>query len=301
VPTRCKAGYDHRTQFFFKNPGVTLGYASDRDGIYRLDNHDANMAFYVYPVSENLLAFGPRRSKESDHPSDAHIQQSFIDCWNNTVALRKPDLHLSERFFVHCRHTRTAHITDPCSHSDTSIRTPLLDLNNPGKAAILLNVFGVDAALQRRISHQALEILRPFLSKKAKPGFADELLPGADSRRSNAHVLCAALKHTYPLIEPALLSRFASTYGDISLKILNNVETPDNLGYHFGSTLYEREVIYLLENEWATCADDILKRRSLLGLELGTRECEKLDNWIQLFFQQYTNAAKKTSVAFAGG
>ena len=53
------------------------------------------------------------------------------------------------------------------------------------------------------------------------------------------------------------------------------------MGADFGHSLSEREISYLMEHEWAECADDILWRRSKLGIGLGKDEILALDEWIE--------------------
>jgi glycerol-3-phosphate dehydrogenase len=53
----------------------------------------------------------------------------------------------------------------------------------------------------------------------------------------------------------------------------------DDLGHHFGATFYEREARFLVENEWATAAEDILQRRTKHGLHLTSREREDFESW----------------------
>ena len=63
--------------------------------------------------------------------------------------------------------------------------------------------------------------------------------------------------------------------------MLDDAQSEEDLGQSFGATLSAREVIWLVENEYARCADDIVWRRSKLGLRLTTQQIEFLDTWME--------------------
>jgi len=91
----------------------------------------------------------------------------------------------------------------------------------------------------------------------------------------------AGLTAQYPQIPPALLRRFAHTYGTLSATVLGAAETENDLGRHFGGGLYQREVNYLVQTEWALSADDILWRRTKLGLGMSNQEIAGLSTWLK--------------------
>lgn len=85
----------------------------------------------------------------------------------------------------------------------------------------------------------------------------------------------------YPGFDKKYIDRLVRSYGSLASCILNGYQTMAELGQHFGGGLYEAEVIYLIENEWAETAEDILWRRSKLGLRLSHAEAADLDLWIR--------------------
>jgi glycerol-3-phosphate dehydrogenase len=64
--------------------------------------------------------------------------------------------------------------------------------------------------------------------------------------------------------------------------LLGSAKSFADLGQSFGATLMESEVRYLMANEWACTADDIVWRRSKLGLRLSPDEIAALDEWIKV-------------------
>jgi glycerol-3-phosphate dehydrogenase len=86
----------------------------------------------------------------------------------------------------------------------------------------------------------------------------------------------AALAAEYEFLTPAHAERLASAYGTRAKDVLGGARTPANLGIWFGATLTQAEVRYLMTQEWARTADDVLWRRSKLGLALAPSEAAAL-------------------------
>jgi glycerol-3-phosphate dehydrogenase len=92
--------------------------------------------------------------------------------------------------------------------------------------------------------------------------------------------LTAELVRNYPFLPPAHASRLAHAYGTRAGKLLGNANSTADLGQAFGATLTEREVRYLMSVEWACTAEDVVWRRSKLGLRLSAAEIAAIDDWI---------------------
>jgi glycerol-3-phosphate dehydrogenase len=84
----------------------------------------------------------------------------------------------------------------------------------------------------------------------------------------------------YPFLSSVHANRLAHAYGTRASKLLGNAKSMDDLGQAFGATLTEREVRYLMLSEWACTAEDIVWRRSKLGLRLSPAEIAAIDDWI---------------------
>jgi glycerol-3-phosphate dehydrogenase len=85
---------------------------------------------------------------------------------------------------------------------------------------------------------------------------------------------------SYPFLESAHANRLAHAYGTRASKLLGNAKSMTDLGRSFGATLTESEVRYLMSLEWACTAEDIVWRRSKLGLRLSPTEIAAIDDWI---------------------
>jgi len=73
--------------------------------------------------------------------------------------------------------------------------------------------------------------------------------------------------------------RLARSYGTLAIDMLGDAQSAGDLGQSFGADLTEREVNWLIRAEWARTAEDVLWRRSKLGLRLSEREQSALAQW----------------------
>jgi glycerol-3-phosphate dehydrogenase len=170
---------------------------------------------------------------------------------------------------------------DGASEAKAATRDYVFELDTPGNLP-LLSIYGGKITTYRRLSEEALERLAPYLNGgKAEQGWTGKApLPGGDMAVTALPSLTASLRRTYPFLSDAHANRLAHAYGTRAAKMLGNAASPADLGQSFGATLTEREVRYLMSEEWALTAEDIVWRRSKLGLRLSPAEIAALDDWI---------------------
>jgi glycerol-3-phosphate dehydrogenase len=176
---------------------------------------------------------------------------------------------------------------DGASEAKAATRDYVFELDTPGGAP-LLSIYGGKITTYRRLAEEALERLAPYLGSaapredfKAKEGWTGKSpLPGGDFDVSAIETLTAELTRLYPFLSPAHANRLAHAYGTRAGKLLGDAKSMADLGQSFGATLTEREVRYLMSSEWARTAEDIVWRRSKLGLRLSPAEIAALDDWI---------------------
>ena len=171
---------------------------------------------------------------------------------------------------------------DGASEAKAATRDYVFELDTPGGAP-LLSIYGGKITTYRRLAEEALERLSPYLrSAKAKEGWTGKApLPGGDMDVSAVAALTMELTRKYPFLEPAHANRLAHAYGTRATKLLGNAKSLTDLGQSFGATLTESEVRYLMSNEWACTAEDVVWRRSKLGSRLSQDEIAALDKWIK--------------------
>ncbi|HHY48816.1 MAG TPA: glycerol-3-phosphate dehydrogenase, partial [Alphaproteobacteria bacterium] len=165
---------------------------------------------------------------------------------------------------------------DGASASKEATRDYVLKLEGDGAAAPVLNVFGGKLTTYRRLSQKAVDMIAQRIGARGEPWTGGGTLPGGDFPATGFEGLVAKLKESYPGLEAALVRRLARTYGTCARELLGDARTEADLGEHFGADLYAREVDYLMTYEWAVAADDVLWRRSKLGLRTSPRDRERL-------------------------
>jgi glycerol-3-phosphate dehydrogenase len=165
---------------------------------------------------------------------------------------------------------------DGASAAQEATRDYVLELEGEAGEPPLLNIFGGKITTYRRLAGDALEKLEDHLPEAGAPWTRGAALPGGHFSIDGFEALVAELMRDYPQTDAALIRRFARTYGTCARDILA-VEEP---GIHFGADLYQREVEYLERTEWAMTADDILWRRTKLGLRLTVVEKGHLEQWL---------------------
>jgi len=170
---------------------------------------------------------------------------------------------------------------DGASEAKAATREYVFELDTPGGAP-LLSIFGGKITTYRRLAEEALEHLAPYLrGTVAREGWTAKFaLPGGDLDVSAIGALSAELQRSYSFFAPAHANRLAHAYGTRAGKWLGNARSMADLGKSFGATLTEAEVRYLLSSEWACTAEDIVWRRSKLGLLMSPAEIAALDEWI---------------------
>jgi glycerol-3-phosphate dehydrogenase len=173
---------------------------------------------------------------------------------------------------------------DGASEAKAATRDYVFELDTPGGAP-LLSIYGGKITTYRRLAEQALERLSPYLrSAKARDGWtAKSALPGGGLAVSAIAALASELQRGYPFLSPAHAGRLAHAYGTRANMVLGTAKSLNDLGASFGATLTESEVRYLMTNEWARTAEDIVWRRSKLGLRLSASEVVAIDDWIAAY------------------
>ncbi len=230
---------------------------------------------YAQNFDNRHLCIGPIISDSDDEKDKERAINELLLLWNQNThkALKKEDI-------IHYQWSSHPMAEDPSIQKLASTNTTLLDLNNPGNAAPLLNLFGNNLVQFRKIAEQALDILEVFTNAKRNPAYINEALPGGNFEdRTIEYVFQQLIRH-YGFLDHETVSRLVLTYGTNAIQILNNCDSQHDMGLHFGEGLYQREVDYLRKNEWAETAEDILWRRTYLGLRLSSDQQQGLTEYL---------------------
>jgi glycerol-3-phosphate dehydrogenase len=145
--------------------------------------------------------------------------------------------------------------------------------------APLINVFGGKITSYRRLAEKILCRAGKLIPPRGAPWTANALLPGGNFPCGDIQGFAAELRAEKPFLSDAMARRLARAYGTECLRFLGAAVTIEGLGENFGGGLFGAEVDHLVAREWAETTDDILWRRSKLGLRPEI-DAEKLANYL---------------------
>lgn len=168
-------------------------------------------------------------------------------------------------------------LDDHSGKPEAATRGYRFDLSEVEEGAPILTVFGGKITTYRHLAEEAVELLAARLPMLEDEGWtASAALPGGDFPREGAADLLARISARYPFLAPAWALRLARAYGTLVVDMLASAASFEDCGIHFGHGLTEAEVRYLMTREWARSAEDVLWRRTKLGLRFSAAEQDRL-------------------------
>ena len=245
----------------------------DHDRCYIFQNADGRICFAV-PYEKDFTLIGTTDEDHKGDPGKPEISDAETDYLLQSVSeyFRKP---------VTRAHIRWAYsgirplYDDGASKAQEATRDYVLKLDHPEGGAPLLSVFGGKITTFRKLAESAMEKTQPFFPQMGKPWTHDASLPGGAFGHDEVDERIAALSRKFPFLEPANARRIFHAYGTEADAMLQGARSAADLGPSFGP-LSAREVAWLCEKEWARSADDILWRRSKLGLHMSREQQDAL-------------------------
>ena len=249
-----------------KGTHIAVPRLYDGDHAYILQQPDGRVVFALPYGEHNLIGTTdtPVTKPEDEAPEAAEI--AYL-------------CEAANRYFV--RQTSPAEVVwsfggiralydDGAADAKDVTRDYRLELDEDGPK--LLSVFGGKITTARALASEALDKLGVGGLKFT----ATSHLPGGDI---DVHFNGWLRDLAAWMPEPMLL-RMAQAYGTRLRRVLEDAASLDDLGRHFGADLYEAEVRYLVDKEFARTAEDILWRRTKLGLRLSPKEQRELGNFV---------------------
>ncbi len=155
-----------------------------------------------------------------------------------------------------------------------------LDLRKTASGAPVLSILGGKITTYRKLAERAVAKIAETLGVDGQAWTASAPLPGGDVADGDIDAFARTLAEQYSWLPENLRQRYVHTYGTRTHALLQGAAGIADLGRHFGAGLYEREVLYLIDNEWAVTADDILWRRTKLGLHGDPTMADELQRWL---------------------
>ncbi|ATG49985.1 glycerol-3-phosphate dehydrogenase (plasmid) [Celeribacter ethanolicus] len=169
---------------------------------------------------------------------------------------------------------------DGASSATAATRDYTLKVDAEGGAPVL-NIFGGKITTYRRLAESALEKISEHLPDTKGQWTAGVPLAGGDFPVGGFDRLVSELRAQFGFLTPFWARRLVRAYGTEARDVLGDAKSAEALGRDFGATLTETEVTWLMEREYARTAEDIVWRRSKLGLRLDETQIHDLDDWMK--------------------
>lgn len=229
------------------------------DFAFILQNDDGRVVFII-PYLSQFSLIGTTDVLVTE-PSDAVITKKEIDyllgVTNQYFTFRltaKDVLHS----FSGIRPLLKEHANNPARNT----RDYAIEVNGANSQPILISIFGGKLTTYRKLAEKVVNLLKIYFKELTPSTTSHSILPGADY--IDDATLLADTQSNYPWLPPELLSRYLQQYGTNISALLVNCKKTEDLGRNFGANLYQREIDYLISNEWAKTTEDILLRRTKL-------------------------------------
>lgn len=261
---------------------IVVSKLFDHDRAYLLQNPDGRVVFAI-PYEGNFTLIGTTDRDYLGDPaaSGAAPEEIAYLCETASAAFAKP---ITPADVVWTYSGVRPLFDDGTTDAKSASRDYVLELDAAEGEAPLLSIIGGKITTYRKLAESALGQMTPHLP--ARTGMAagwtgTTPLPGGEFDIEEADTLAGQLARDFPFLSAAHSRRLVRAYGTRARTLLAQAKTMQALGHQFGATLAEAEVRYLIEHEWAKTADDVLWRRSKLGLHMTGEETTALDAWMR--------------------
>ena len=170
-------------------------------------------------------------------------------------------------------------VDDGAGKPEDITRDYALHLDTSFREAPLLTIYGGKITTYRKLAEAAMARIGPFF--QARPRWTETAqLPGGEFPPEDFYELVAGALAQWPFLSEPHAKRLVRAYGRRLERILGEAQSFDDLGECFTGDLTAAEVRYLVENEWAQTAEDVLWRRSKLGLKATNLERDAIDRYM---------------------
>ena len=251
----------------------------DHDRCYIFQNADGRIIFAI-PYEDDFTLIGTTDRDYSGDPAKVAITPEEIDylCAAASEYFARPVT--KDQVAWTYSGVRPLY-DDGASEAKAATRDYVFDVDETPGLAPQLSIFGGKITTYRRLAEAVLERLGAYWPEAAaKKGWTGRApLPGGDFPTDGRAALAAELRRDHPFLDERLADRLARSYGTEARRFLGEAKQAEELGRWFGP-LSEAEIKHLQQREWAVTAEDILWRRSKLGLHLDKGEQQALADWL---------------------
>jgi glycerol-3-phosphate dehydrogenase len=278
-----------------KGSHIIVPRSKELDQAYILQNEDKRVVF-VLPYLDHFSIIGTTDKEYQGKPENVEIED-----WEVEYLIKVYNQHFKHpiaREDIRSSYSGVRPLCDDESNDPSAItRDYTLELHEQTENNALLSIYGGKITTYRKLSEAALSKLDPYIKEQGQAWTANHPMPGVQFTGQSREQLRKAITDKAPWLSTPLVDRYLKAYGTLCFTFLANKQGMSDMGEYFGSSLFSAEVDYLIEHEWAKSAEDILWRRSKLGLFLTSDETERLKQYVKLRLSTDNHAQSNTAAA----
>ena len=269
---------DARNVRLVQGSHIVVNKVFEHDRSYIFQNADGRIIFAI-PYEQDYTLIGTTDRDFEGDPKDVAItpEETAYLCEAASEYFAEP---ITEGDIVWTYSGVRPLYDDGAAAAQAATRDYVLREEGDPDTGVMVNIFGGKITTYRRLAESVLERIESALGARGPRWTGGPTLPGGDFPATAYTETLAALQKDYPFLSRNLADRLLNHYGTRSRAILGNATSLDGLGTCFGADLHAAEVDYLIDQEWATSADDILWRRSKLGLKIRGDAATALDTYV---------------------
>ena len=262
-----------------KGSHIVVKKLFEHDRAYIFQNAD-NRVIFAIPFQEEFTLIGTTDVDMTGNPGGAEVSDEEIDYLCDAVSEYFIEPVRPEQVVWKFAGIRPLFDDGESSASETT-RDYVLELLKENGKPPLLSIFGGKITTYRKLAEAAFDELAHWLPNLKKPWTDTAPLPGGNFHQQERQTRINNLKKDFPFLNQAMAKRLFNSYGTDARVLLAGCKTEKDMGRLFGASLYQCEVEYLLDTEWAVTAEDIVWRRSKVGLFMTDKEIADLEKWLR--------------------
>ena len=250
----------------------------DHDQAYIFQNTDERILFAI-PYERDFTLIGTTDVEQSSLPAKPEISKPEIDylCEMANTYFAEP---IQREDIIWTYSGVRPLYNDGASKAQEATRDYVIRTEKNAGNGRLINIFGGKITTYRRLAQAVMREVEKVLDDEPRTKVLSNALPGGDFSIHDFDDLVDEYVRQYSFLDRKIVYRLVRAYGKDAQVILREAGALKDLGEHFGHGLYEAEVRYLIKHEWAQGAEDILFRRSKLGIRMSADERQYLDQWL---------------------
>lgn len=260
-----------------KGSHIVVKKLFDHDKCYIFQNAD-NRIIFAIPYEEDFTLIGTTDQDYEGDPGNVNISEIETSYLCDAASEYFATPVVPEQVIWAYSAVRPL-MDDGASEAQEATREYVLSVQKNAGAA-LISVYGGKLTTYRKLSESVVKTIEEINGARKEPWTATQPLPGGDFPHTEFEQEVKKLRTKYPFLNAILARRLVRLYGTIATQMLGEAKSESDLGQQFGENFYEFEILHLIKNEWAVTAEDILWRRTKMGLRLSTKETKTLEEYL---------------------